>query len=159
MNDDPNKNIHISGTVQGGNVNIGGVQKNVQKTVQHNNNSHNSGIQINADRGSTVTTGNISQIINGIPSNTKDQTLDTLLEQLKQALVEAPPGNEKKASKVADSIKEFLDESKKEEPDPDLLAAKGNALKKAAENIKEAIPAILTIATQIVAHVIRLGTG
>ncbi|MCU0497982.1 MAG: hypothetical protein MUF87_11585 [Anaerolineae bacterium] len=109
----------------------------MQKTVQHNNNSHNSGIQNIATGGSTITTGNISQIINGIPSNTKDQTLDTLLEQLKQALVEAPPGNEKKASKVADSIKEFLDESKKEEPDPDLLAAKGNALKKAAENIKE----------------------
>jgi hypothetical protein len=43
------------------------------------------------------------------------------------------------------------------EIEPEAADAKANLLKTAAENIKEAMLIVLTIATQIIVHVLRMG--
>lgn len=143
---DPNNKIHISGSVQGKTVNIGGVQ-------------NNSGIQINASGNASVKTGDIRQTINNIPSNTQDQQLNLMLLQLKEALAQVPEEKKTDIEKVSKRTEQLLEQAKSDEQDPEALESKGELLKKAAENIKDVMPSVLAIATQIIGHVIRLGAG
>jgi hypothetical protein len=84
------------------------------------------------------------------------ETLQELVDQLKTALISESETPAKDRQKVVDRAQELVQEIGKEEIDPDGVEAKGTLLKKAAENIKEAMPTVLGIATQIIAHVYKM---
>lgn len=101
--------------------------------------------------------GDLSVTIGNLPNKTQEekQEINNLVEKLKGQLTSAKPENAKAAQKVADRTDEFLKEAAAEEPEAEAVEFKGNLLKKAAENIKDAMPTVLAIATQIVTHVLK----
>ena len=128
-----------SGTIQGGNVVIGGLQYS------------NGAVNINV--------GNLDATINNNPNASSDDRaiLSNLVNQLQDALRNTPQEQQSAAQKVADRTKELVAEVNSPEIEPDAIKMKASLLKKAAENIKEVFPTVLSIATQIIAHVLRIG--
>jgi len=139
-NDNAGKDINISGNVQGGMVNIDGTM------TTHGN--------------VTITTRDMAQTIAGSPAAPDDKAaLQKLVDELKAALASVPAEHKEAAEKVAKRVTEVVEEASAGKPDSDAVAAKANLLKTAADNIKTALPLAFPIATQIIAHVLKLAGG
>jgi ElaB/YqjD/DUF883 family membrane-anchored ribosome-binding protein len=82
--------------------------------------------------------------------------LEKLIGQLSDALQKVPEGHKEDAQAVADITQTLVDSAKAEKPNKTTLQITGDGLKKAAENLAEVLPAVLPIATQIVAAVIKI---
>jgi hypothetical protein len=136
-----NSNIRIGGSVQGGNVNIGGDQ-----TVHGN---------------VTITMRDMTQTIQkGTASPSDKEQLQQLLDQLKAALAAVPAEHQESAGKIAKRTEELVAEVSETKPDKDGVEGKANLLLKAAQNIKEALPEVFAIAGAIVTFGLRFaGVG
>jgi ElaB/YqjD/DUF883 family membrane-anchored ribosome-binding protein len=132
-NDNKNSNIHIGGSVQGGNVNIGGTQT-----------FHGS---------VTITQGDIQQMSG---SSDEKAELQRLLDQLQKQLEAAPAEQKAEADKIAKRSNELVEEAKAENPDKEAIEAKANLLKKAAENVRDVMPAVTMTALGVVTTILKL---
>ena len=82
--------------------------------------------------------------------------LQQLIQQLSQALEKAPPQQAEAAQAVAETAKSLVDQAAAAKPNKTMLQITGEGLKQAAQNLADVMPTVLTIATQIVATVVRL---
>jgi septal ring factor EnvC (AmiA/AmiB activator) len=105
---------------------------------------------------STLT--NVQQSIGEIPSNDEPakQELESLVEALKQALEAAPAEKQEEAQAVAESAKMLVETAKAEKPNRTMIEITGEGLKKAAQNLAEVMPSVVSIATQIVVAVMKI---
>ena len=105
---------------------------------------------------STLT--NVQQSVGEIRSgdDTARRELEKLIGQLSEALQKVPAGKEEQAQAVADTAKILVDTAKTEKPNKTMLQISGEGLKQAAQNLAEVMPAVVTIAGQIVMAVARL---
>jgi vacuolar-type H+-ATPase subunit H len=105
---------------------------------------------------STLT--NVQQSIGEIPSadESTKQELESLVEALKQALEAAPAENQEEAQAVAESAKMLVETAKAEKPNRTMIEITGEGLKKAAQNLAEVMPSVVSIATQIVVAVMKI---
>ena len=105
---------------------------------------------------STLT--NVQQSVGSIPTGDEAarQELQGLIEQLSQALQNVPDNQTEQAEAVADSAQAFVETAKADKPNKTLLQISGEGLKKAAENLAEVAPAVVGIAGQVIALVMRM---
>lgn len=105
---------------------------------------------------STLT--NVQQSVGEIHSTdeTARKELETLIQQLSEALEKVPAGNEDQAQAVAETAKVLVDTAKAEKPNKTMLQISGEGLKQAAQNLAEVVPAVVGIAGQIVLAVAKL---
>jgi hypothetical protein len=75
---------------------------------------------------------------------------------LNEALQKIPAEKQEDAQAVAETAKALIDVAKSEKPNKTMLQITGEGLKKAAQNLAEAMPTVLTIASQIVMTVMKL---
>jgi tetratricopeptide (TPR) repeat protein len=137
MSDDKNQEININAPIQAGNALIGSSQE-VHGNV-------------------TITVGDMTQTIQGGNASEDDKvTLEKLVEELRQALASVPATHEKEGKKVVKRTEELVSEVSEPEIDADGVESKAGLLKKAAEDIKGAMPAVLAIATQIIVHATKM---
>jgi len=151
--------FNISGTIRSGMTNIGG-------TMTFDD-------QVNVDMGDTTTlSGNFTGASITIQARmerlreqagvlpTADQptkeALTDLIEQLSTLLQQVPTQQVGEAEKVAKRAQALVEEAGKPNPDKEFVEFSGESLKKAAQNIAGVLPAVLPIATQIVAHVMSM---
>jgi hypothetical protein len=85
------------------------------------------------------------------------EELQGLVDQLKEALQQTPPDRTEEAKAVAQFAELLVQTATAEKPNKPMLQISGEGLKKAAQNLAEAMPLVLTIATQIVAKINQLG--
>lgn len=100
----------------------------------------------------------VAQTVQALPEvdlEAKDE-LARLLAELSDLLAQAPPAKAGQVEKVSKGVQTLVQEASETEPDPDMVEIRGESLKRAAQNLAEAMPAVLSIATQIVAHVSTL---
>jgi len=106
---------------------------------------------------STLT--NVQQHVNEI--RTEDvvarQELAQLIAQLSDVLQQVPESRQEQAEAVAQTAKVLVDTAKSEKPNKTLLQISGEGLKQAAQNLADVLPAVVAIATQIVATIIKVG--
>jgi len=105
---------------------------------------------------STLT--NVQQSVGEIPSadETARKELEALIGQLSEALQKVPSGNEEKAQAVAETAKVLVDTARAEKPNKTMLQISGDGLKQAAQNLAGVMPAVVSIAGQIVMAVAKL---
>ncbi|HEX9840600.1 MAG TPA: hypothetical protein VGA72_14715 [Anaerolineales bacterium] len=105
---------------------------------------------------STLT--NVQQSVGSIPTGDEAarQELQGLIEQLSQALQNVPDNQTEQAEAVAVSAQAFVETAKADKPNKTLLQISGEGLKKAAENLAEVAPAVVGIAGQVIALVMRM---
>jgi len=105
---------------------------------------------------STLT--NVQQSIGDIATDDLDSRmeLEKLIEQLNDALQKIPVEKQEHAEAVAETAKALIDVAKSEKPNKTMLQITGDGLKKAAQNLADAMPVVLTLATQIVMTVTKL---
>ena len=105
---------------------------------------------------STLT--NIQQSVGAMSAvdETARQELQSSIEQLGQALEKIPASLKDEAEAVAASAQALVDAAKAEQPNKTMLQITGDGLKKAAANLAGAAPAVVGIAGQIVATVLRM---
>jgi hypothetical protein len=105
---------------------------------------------------STLT--NVQQSIGEIPSTDEStkKELESLVEAMKQALEAAPADKQEEAQAVAESAKMLVDTAKAEKPNRTMIEITGEGLKKAAQNLAEVMPSVVSIATQIVVAVMKI---
>lgn len=120
--------ITISGNIQNSNLNIKSTLTNVQQTV---------GAMPGGD-------------------DTARQELQALIVQLNQALENIPQNLKEEAEAVAASAQALVENAKAESPNKTLLQITGDGLKQAAENLAGVAPTIVSIASQVVAAVMRM---
>jgi hypothetical protein len=105
---------------------------------------------------STLT--NVQHSAANIP--TKDevarQQLQELIEQLSQALQNIPASKKEQAEAVAASAEDLVEKAKADKPNKTLLQISGEGLKKAAESLSEVAPAVVGIASQVIALVLQM---
>lgn len=101
---------------------------------------------------------NVSQNVNQIPHGDPliRNKLKQLIEQLNGVLQEAPLEKAEEVRAVAASTEQLVDSATEEKPDRATVQITAEGLKTAAEKIGSVLPAVLTIATKIVAIVIKL---
>ncbi|MCB8978651.1 MAG: hypothetical protein H6657_14620 [Ardenticatenaceae bacterium] len=140
MSEKPKESTNISGNIQGGMINIGGSQ------------SFQGTINIRIDK--------MHQAIDKFTdsSDFEKQQIRSLIKQLHEALSAVPPEHGRNVEKIAKRAEELVDEASDEELDRDAIEAKANLLKKAAENVKEIMPIVASIATNLVVHILNLGS-
>lgn len=105
---------------------------------------------------STLT--NVQQSIGDIQTDDLDtrKELEKLIEQLHEALEKTPAEKQEDAQAVAETAKALIDVAKSEKPNQTMLQITGDGLKKAAQNLAESMPLVLTLAGQIVMTVTKL---
>jgi ElaB/YqjD/DUF883 family membrane-anchored ribosome-binding protein len=105
---------------------------------------------------STLT--NVQQSVGSIPTGDEAarQELQGLIEQLSQALQNVPDNQTEQAEAVAVSAQAFVETAKADKPNKTLLQISSEGLKKAAENLAEVAPAVVGIAGQVIALVMRM---
>jgi ElaB/YqjD/DUF883 family membrane-anchored ribosome-binding protein len=105
---------------------------------------------------STLT--NVQQSVGSIPTGDEAarQELQGLIEQLSQALQNVPDNQKEQAEAVAVSAEAFVETAKTEKPNKTLLQISGEGLKKAAETLAEVAPAVVGIAGQVIALIMRM---
>jgi hypothetical protein len=105
---------------------------------------------------STLT--NVQQSVGSIPTSdeTARQELQGLIEQLSQALQNVPDNQKEQAEAVAVSAEALVETAKVDKPNKTLLQISGEGLKKAAETLSEVAPAVVGIAGQVIALVMRM---
>lgn len=105
---------------------------------------------------STLT--NVSQTIGELPyveQSVKDE-MQRLVEQLNEALQQAPPNKAEAAEAVAKSAELLVKTATEEKPNKTMIQITSEGLKQAAKNIADVMPTVLTIATQIVSTIAKL---
>lgn len=134
-------NIRVGGNITAGNLNMGG------------NQTFHGDVTISMrDMTQTIQKGS------GTPED--KETLQKLFDQLKEALAAVPEQHQENAAKVAKRTEELVSEVSEQKMDKEGVEVKANLLKKAAENIKEVLPDVFTIAGSIVAFGLRFaGVG
>ena len=130
--DKQRSNIHIGGPVEGDIVVIGGTQ-----TVH----------------------GNLSIAVGSLPAASEDvrQELQQQIAQLLRALEAVPADRTDGVLEVQMAAEGAVVEAEKEQPEKKRLVIQGKNLKKAAENLAAVAPAVLQIATQVAATLLRIG--
>jgi hypothetical protein len=118
--------INISGTISGSNLIIGSTVKDSQLSA--------------------------SQEI----TNADQAELLALIQQLEQLLKSAPPDKQEEAEAVADSTKELVEAASVEQPSKTKFKLKADQLKAAAQTLAEAMPAVVAIATNVIAMVAKI---
>jgi pyruvate-formate lyase len=105
---------------------------------------------------STLT--NVQQSVGDIRTNdeTARKELESLIGQLSEALQKIPAEHQEEAQAVAETAKVLVDTAKAEKPNKTMLQISGEGLKQAAQNLAEVMPAVLTIAGQIVMTITKL---
>lgn len=105
---------------------------------------------------STLT--NVQQSIGDIQTDDLDtrMELEKLIKQLGEALEKTPVEKQEDAQAVAETAKALIDVAKSEKPNQTMLQITGDGLKKAAQNLAESMPLVLTLAGQIVVTVTKL---
>lgn len=105
---------------------------------------------------STLT--NVQQSVGSISTSdeTARQELQGLIEQLSQALQNVPDNQKEQAEAVAVSAEALVETAKADKPNKTLLQISGEGLKKAAETLSEVAPAVVGIAGQVIALVMRM---
>lgn len=105
---------------------------------------------------STLT--NMQQSVGNLQTDDESarQELQKLTEQLSQALQSVPDNQKEQAEVVAVSAQELVETAKAEKPNKALLQNRGKALKDAAENLSEVAPAVIGMAGQVIALVMRM---
>lgn len=101
---------------------------------------------------------NVTQTINTLPHGDDEEReeLKQLVAQLQEALAQAPPEQADDVEKVTKRVETLVEEAGDDNPDTEMMEITGESLKRAAENVRDALPTVLPIATQIVAHVLSL---
>jgi hypothetical protein len=133
---------------------------------------NNAGRDVKVQKGDTITMGdvshsivnlkstltNVTQSIGQIPQadEATKQQLATLLKDLLAELAKAPADKADDAELVADNAEELMEVVAQPEANPKKVEQKLSNLKKAAEDIKEVMPTVLIIATQIIKTVLGL---
>jgi hypothetical protein len=132
-----------TGNVNGGNVNIGGTQ-NIHGNVTI---TYNYGHMIQ-----TLQQGS------GEPSD--KAKLEALMTELKTALEQIPTDQKSAAERVVKRTEELITEVSAPEVEKEAVESKASLLKRAAENISEALPVVLGISTRIIAYALQMaGVG
>ena len=105
---------------------------------------------------STLT--NVQQSVGSIATDdeTARQELQGLIEQLSQALQNVPDTQKEQAEAVAASAEALVETAKADKPNKTLLQITGEGLKKAAENLSEVAPTVVSIASQVVVAIMRM---
>jgi ElaB/YqjD/DUF883 family membrane-anchored ribosome-binding protein len=106
---------------------------------------------------STLT--NVSQTVGALPNAEEavKAELQSLLTQLNDALQEAGKERPKEAEAVAQQAGMLVETATKEHPNPVMVNINAEGLKRAAETLASITPAVLTIVTQIIATILKLG--
>lgn len=114
-------------------------------------------------RGSIIniesTLENVQQSVGEIRSGDEDtrKELQNLVEQLaKELKKKVPPEKKEQVEAVAVTAKALVDQAKDEKPNRTMIQITGEGLKQAAKNVAEVMPAVVSIATQIVMAVGKL---
>ena len=125
-------NIHIGGSVKGDNVVIGSTQ-----TIH----------------------GDLRITVGAMPTASEDvrQELLQQIAQLLKKLEAVPADHTDDVLAVQMAAEGAVAEAKKEQPEKRRLVIQGKNLKKAAEHLATVMPAVLPIATQVVATLLRIG--
>jgi hypothetical protein len=99
----------------------------------------------------------VQQTIGAMPGVGEDdkKKLNDLIEQLKKEIEKAPAEKQADVAPVAKNLDSLVQEAAKEEKDEEVIEIKGNRLKKAAENIAGALPAVAGIVGQILPFFIK----
>jgi|SRR5687768_7873037 len=105
---------------------------------------------------STLT--NVQQSIGSLSTEDEAarQELQGLIEQLSQALQNVPDNQKEQAEAVAVSAQALVETAKADKPNKTLLQITGDGLKKAAENLSEVAPTVVSIASQVVVAIMRM---
>jgi len=122
-------------------VNVGSLDMGTTYNINNSNN-----VVINSTlTNSQLTVGRMAAGTDDEKANLKD-----LLQQLADEVKKAPQEQTKQAETVMKRADQLVTEAAEDEPDPSILDSLGEALKKAADFLKGAVPATVTIASQIV---------
>ncbi|MFW5691400.1 MAG: hypothetical protein ACOCXZ_02755 [Chloroflexota bacterium] len=116
----------------------------------------NQGIQADRVQAEVMAVGNRAQAIQNNYNTGGDDALTALIAQLQDALRQVPDDKRDDAEAVDALAKEMTQSASAEKPNKKLLEIKGDALKAAAENLKDVVPAVMAIATQIVSHILAM---
>jgi hypothetical protein len=104
---------------------------------------------------STLT--NVNQQINtSTVESSIQQELNHLVDELSQALEKIPADKEEEAEAVAKSAEALINAATEKKPNKTMVEISSEGLKKAAKNIADVMPIVLTIATQIIATVAKI---
>ena len=108
---------------------------------------------------STLT--NVQQSIGDIHSQdaTTKAELVNLIKQLSESLQKVPAEKGEQAEAVAASAQALVEQAKSEKPNKTMLQITGEGLKQAAQNLADVMPAVVTIASQIVMNIAKLTTA
>jgi methyl-accepting chemotaxis protein len=105
---------------------------------------------------STLT--NVQQSIGDI--RTEDESarkdLEQLIGQLSEALQKVPAEKQEQAQAVAETAQALVETAKAEKPNKTMVQITSEGLKKAAQNLAEVMPTVVTLAGQIALTVIKL---
>jgi len=107
------------------------------------------------------TLSNVQQSIGDIRTEdvaTKAE-LENLINQLSESLQKVPAEKGEQAEAVAASAQALVEQAKSEKPNKTMLQITGEGLKQAAQNLAEVMPAVVTIASQIVMNIAKLTTA
>ena len=105
---------------------------------------------------STLT--NVQQSVGAVPvvDDAARQDLQRLLEQLSKELEQIPASLKDEAEAVAASVQVLVETAKSEQPNKPMLQITADGLKKAAANLASVAPAVVGIAGEIAAAVLRM---
>ncbi len=107
---------------------------------------------ISGGQGIAIGRGASATVSIGMMPDTDDSTkaeLQNLIQQLNQVLQQIPQGRQAEAEKVAKMATRLMEDASEEKPDKDMLEISSEGLKKAARNITDVMPDVLSIATKI----------
>jgi TolA-binding protein len=130
------------GSIEGGVINIGGTQSiNGPVVIQ---------MRSQLDR--------VSQQVSNIPhaQAAERQTMSELVNSLKEQIERAPAGYESQIETLVKRLAALTEALEETQPEPELVKANGESLKKAAENIAGVLPVVLKIVSQIVPHALSM---
>jgi ElaB/YqjD/DUF883 family membrane-anchored ribosome-binding protein len=140
--DEAKPTFNISGKIEAGMVNVGGQQ------------TFNAPILLNIRTQMDKVTQTIGELP-GVDREARDELI-RLVGQLKALLEKASDGKAEEAETVVKRVEALVKEAGEPDKDKEAIQITGESLKRAAENLAGAMPAVLTIATQIVAHVLHM---
>jgi len=104
--------------------------------------------------GSTVTGSHLSA--NQQTSDADQAELLALIQELEKLLKAAPPEKQEEAEAVAESTKELVEVANAEQPSKTKFKLKTEQLKAAAQTLAESMPAVVTIATNMIAIIAKI---
>jgi hypothetical protein len=167
----PGPTFNISGDIHAGQVNIGGAQAftgpvevDMRETTISQLGEVVTGdrIEMPGDFWEALVNvksrlDSVSQTIRTLPhvDNFYKQELVRLIDDLTKQLEQAPEDRIEDAEKVSKRMEALAGEIDSEKPDKEMVEITGESLKRAAQNLADVLPTVLTIATRIVSHVMR----